>query len=135
METMTSIDFKGLSDWQVQQAIDSYVIDRRIRHAEILRKQEAQDAKSKRMKVRNALKRSGFRVLTDKDGWRSNGWSLCRWSDSDGWYEITSSYNDHATDRDLWKLIAGEELEVKTTLRGRGYNVRMTHKVRLVGGN
>lgn len=84
-----NVDFKGLSVYSVQSAIDRYVGELTIRKYEQQRAEETRNRVANRARVRNAIKRTGLRVNTEKDSWRSRGVDLGRCPVEEGWWSVS----------------------------------------------
>jgi hypothetical protein len=119
--TITTIDTKGLTDTQVQQAIDNFIRERELaslraswRAREEAEKQATRERVAKRAKVANAVKRAGVPVRTESDSWRSNKADITRTSDADGWFVISLPKDARLVY--LSRIQDSPELELKTAV-------------------
>jgi hypothetical protein len=123
-----TVDFKGLSAFEVQRAIDTYLKERELaslraswRAREEAQKQATRERVAKRAKVANAVKRAGVPVRTESDSWRSNKADITRTPDSDGWFIVSLPRDTRLVY--LSRLQDSPELELKTIVEKSQYSV------------
>lgn len=95
MTTTTKIDFKGLTEGQVQIAIDNYLANRATEEwrSQANRRKMREQARrrnlnTQRTRVVNALKKAGFRVRP-LDSYSSSGLAVSRIYNYDAWHDIS----------------------------------------------
>lgn len=99
------VDLKGLTEADVQRAIDSYIINKnavawRQKHEaeQRLRVKQKRVQQGLRLRVVNAVKRCGLSVVT-QDSWRSGQVNVPTYPDNEGWYNL-NLIPDHYNRRD-----------------------------------
>jgi predicted transposase YbfD/YdcC len=124
--TIDTVDFKGLSAFEVQRAIDTYLLNQRVqveRWQQRQREQERQQANrerlAKRAKVCNALKRTGIAVRTQQDSWRTSSTEVSSHPNDEGFYTLTFTHN---------QTYADHVLRLKAKIQNA---IELTHKVEI----
>lgn len=123
------IDTKGLTEYQVQQAIESYVRAQELRVAQAswrATQERQKEATRQRVALRakhcNALKRAGLVVKTEDATWRSHGVSVGRTPSEDGWFEISWDRESERAIVQRSKVQLSDELELKVEYKSTYYS-------------
>jgi hypothetical protein len=126
MTTTTNIDTKGLTEAQVQYAIDNYIRERELAGIraswKAVQEQEKQERRAKvalRAKHCNALKRAGVPVKTESDSWRARKADVRGYANAEGWHAVQLPQDARIVY--LSRIQASPELEVKTVIETERY--------------
>ena len=119
-----SIDTKGLSQFQIELAIERYITQCRLANAraEWNAQQEARKAENRkrvalRLKHCNALKRAGLVVKTKDSRWSSYGVHVSDTPNKDGSFIISFDRDPARAVNQRAKVQASRELELKLETR------------------